>query len=64
MVVVLYIKIVNLKFIIILISMMLMLDVIPAVHRDLRIRYLDEIYHLISLIYYAAYNKGNIRRCS
>ena len=35
---------------------------IPAVYRDLRIRYLDEIYHLISLIYYAAYNRGNIRR--
>lgn len=34
---------------------------IPKVHRDLRIRLLDESYNLIRYLYEAEYTKGNIR---
>ncbi len=34
---------------------------IPSVHRDIRIRFLDEIYQLIRNLYEAIYTKGNIR---
>lgn len=34
---------------------------IPSVHRDIRIHLLDECYNLISLLFCAVYNKGNIR---
>ncbi len=34
---------------------------IPAVHRDLRIHLLDEIYYLSKNMFSSIYNKGNIR---
>ena len=34
---------------------------ISSVHRDIRIHLLDEIYNLSKNIFYALYNKGNIR---
>lgn len=34
---------------------------IPSVHRDVRIHLLDECYSLVSLLFYATYNKGNVR---
>lgn len=34
---------------------------IPKVHRDLRIRLLDESYNLLHYMYEAEFNKGNIR---
>lgn len=34
---------------------------IPSVHRDIRIKLLDESYSLIKTLLYATYNKGNIR---
>lgn len=35
---------------------------IPSVHRDIRIRFLDETYNLVRLLYQAIYTKGNIRQ--
>ena len=34
---------------------------IPKVHTDIRIKYTDELYALSKNILYASYNKGNIR---
>ena len=34
---------------------------IPSVHRNIRIKLLDEIYMLPKNMFYASYNKGNIR---
>ncbi len=34
---------------------------IPSIHRDMRIHLLDECYNLVSLLFGAVYNKGNIR---
>ena len=34
---------------------------IPSVYRDIRIHLLDECYNLVSLLFGAVYNKGNIR---
>lgn len=34
---------------------------IPAKDRDLRIHFLDELYSLFKNLFYATYNKGNIR---
>lgn len=34
---------------------------IPSVHRDIRIRFLDEVYQLIRKLYEAIYTKGNVR---
>lgn len=34
---------------------------IPRNNRDIRIHFLDEMYHLSKNMYYAVYNKGNIR---
>jgi len=34
---------------------------IPKVHRDLKIRLVDESYNLVRYLYQAEYNKGNIR---
>lgn len=34
---------------------------IPSAHRDLRIHLLDEVYNLSKNMFYAIYNKGNIR---
>ncbi len=34
---------------------------IPSINRDLRIHLLDEIYNLSKNMFYAIYNKGNIR---
>lgn len=36
-------------------------NTIPSVHRDLRIHLLDECYLLTKNLFYATYNKGNIR---
>lgn len=36
-------------------------NTIPSVHRDLRIHLLDEIFLLTKNLFYATYNKGNIR---
>lgn len=37
------------------------LSSIPKVHNDIRIHYADEMYMLVKNIFYATYNKGNIR---
>ena len=37
------------------------LNKIPNNHRDLRIHLMDENYNLVKYLYYAIYNKGNIR---
>jgi hypothetical protein len=37
------------------------LSCIPAVHRDIRIHLSDESYNLTKEMFYAIYNKGNIR---
>ena len=37
------------------------LGIIPNNHRDLRIHLMDENYNLVKYLYYAMYNKGNIR---
>lgn len=37
------------------------LSSIPKVHTDLKIHYADELYNLTRNIFYATYNKGNIR---
>ena len=34
---------------------------IPSIYRDMRIHLLDECYNLVSLLFGAIYNKGNIR---
>jgi len=34
---------------------------VPAIHRDVRNKVLDEAYYLLCSIYQATYNKGNIR---
>ena len=34
---------------------------IPSVYRDIRMHLLDECYNLVSLLFSAVYNKGNIR---
>ncbi len=34
---------------------------IPSVYRDMRIHLLDECYNLVSLLFGAVYNKGNVR---
>jgi len=34
---------------------------IPSIYRDIRIHLLDECYSLVSLLFGAIYNKGNIR---
>lgn len=34
---------------------------IPKVHNDIKIHYQDELYNLSKNIFYATYNKGNIR---
>ncbi len=36
-------------------------NTIPSVHRDLRIHLLDEFFLLTKNLFYATYNKGNIR---
>lgn len=38
------------------------LPTIPNVHRNLRIHFQDEMYHLAKNMFYASYNKGNIRQ--
>ena len=37
------------------------LSSIPKVHSDIKIHYADELYHLTKNMFYATYNKGNIR---
>lgn len=37
------------------------LSSIPKVHNDIKIHYADELYNLTRNIFYATYNKGNIR---
>ena len=37
------------------------LSSIPKVHNDIKIHYGDELYNLTRNIFYATYNKGNIR---
>lgn len=37
------------------------LSSIPKIHNDLKIHYADELYNLTKNMYYATYNKGNIR---
>lgn len=37
------------------------LTAIPAVHRDLRIRFCDESYNLAKYLFYATFSKGNVR---
>ena len=37
------------------------LSSIPKVHSDIKIHYADELYNLTKNMYYATYNKGNIR---
>lgn len=34
---------------------------IPSVHRDLRIRLLDESFHMVKFLYQAIYTRGNVR---
>lgn len=37
------------------------LTTIPKIHSDIKIHYADELYNLTKNMYYATYNKGNIR---
>lgn len=37
------------------------LSSIPKVHSDIKIHYADELYNLTKNMFYATYNKGNIR---
>lgn len=37
------------------------LSSIPKVHNDIKIHYADELYNLTKNMFYATYNKGNIR---
>ena len=37
------------------------LNSIPSVHRDIKIHLADETFNLTKLLFYAVYNKGNIR---
>jgi len=38
-----------------------LLDNVPKNHKDVRVKILDDAYMLLSDIYFAIYNKGNIR---
>ena len=37
------------------------LTTIPKIHNDIKIHYADELYELTKNMFYATYNKGNIR---
>lgn len=34
---------------------------IPAIHHDIKIHFNDELYHIVQLLFYADYTKGNVR---